>query len=235
MDGNGSLEIVVVGNVYDCSKSPYLSRYYGPFIFNADRTRFQAGAWDWRSTPVDTGAPLSEDYGLIENAQPNPALADLDGDGRLEILFASYDGRLHAYWLDKTEHGSWPFEVYDPADGFYSFASEPVVVDLDNNGLAEVIFTSWPQHGSGRSGKLYVLSAYGDLLHEVDLPAARGANWSGGLPAPTLANVDLDADLELVVNTSQAGAAVYDLPGSSNARILWGTGRGGYARSGTAP
>ena len=55
--------------------------------------------------------PLAEDYNVIESACPTPVVADLDGDGRKEILYPSYDGKLHAYWLDKTEHGSWPYDV----------------------------------------------------------------------------------------------------------------------------
>ncbi|KPK04025.1 MAG: hypothetical protein AMJ56_18175, partial [Anaerolineae bacterium SG8_19] len=68
-----------------------------------------------------------------------------DGNGLMEILFASYDGRLHAYWLDKTEHHQWPYNVNGTGPGI-RFASEPVVADLDNDGLAEVIFTSWPEN-----------------------------------------------------------------------------------------
>ena len=36
------------------------------------------------------------------------AANDLDGDGREEILLPSYDGKLHAWWLDKAEHGACP-------------------------------------------------------------------------------------------------------------------------------
>ncbi|MEW6504931.1 MAG: VCBS repeat-containing protein [Chloroflexota bacterium] len=232
LDNNGQLEIVVVGNVYDCSKDPYQSRYYSPFIFNADRTRFNISGFDWRSTPVDTGTPLSEDYNQIESALPNPVLADLDGDGLKEILYASYDGRVHAFWLDKTEHGSWPFSVYNAAEGFYRFASEPAVADLDDDGLAEVIFTSWPQKGNNRTGKLHILSAYGQPIFTVDLPAGRNGNWNGALPAPTLANVDNDNDLEIVLNTAYSGVVVYDLAGTARARLLWATGRGNYQRTG---
>jgi len=67
-----------------------------------------------------------------------------------EILFPSYDGKVHAYWLDKTEHGSWPYVV--PASGSpgdeFRFAGEPVVADVDNDGQAEVLFTSWPKKTS---------------------------------------------------------------------------------------
>jgi hypothetical protein len=233
LNGDGQREVVVTGNMYDCSTDPYSSRYMALMIFNPDRTRFNAGGFDWRSLPLDTGAPLSEDYGVIETAQPNPAIADLDGDGRQEVLFASYDGRVHAFWLDKTEHGSWPYAVYRPSEGFLRFASEPVVADLENDGLAEVIFTSWTQKGSRQTGKLHILSWDGQALFELPLPAPRSSSstWNGGLPAPTLANIDADPDLEVVINTSSSGVVAYDLPGTAAARILWGTGRGNFSRT----
>ena len=233
VNGDGVMEVVATGNVYDCHAGYPPSRYTGVYIFNADRSRFNTGGFDWRTTPVDTGAPLSEDYNIIESAEANPALADLDGDGRLEILFASYDGRLHAYWLDKSEHGNWPFSVYQPADGTLSFASEPAVADLDGDGHAEVIFTSWTQKGSGQTGKLVILDYLGNLLQSVNLPPAfGGADWNGALSAPTLANIDADPDLEVVINSANSGVLAYDLPGTANAIVTWGTGRGSYQRNG---
>lgn len=233
VNSDGINEAVVIGNVYDCIDG-YPSRYIGAFIFNADRSRFNEDGYDWRSIPQDTGAPLSEDYYEIESNMPNPAAADLDGDGNLEILYSSYDGRVHVFWLDKTEHGNWPYSVYNPSEGFFRFASEPVVADLDDNGYAEVIFTSWTQNGSGQTGKLHILDYLGNPLHEVPLPAAwDGSDWNGGLPAPTLADIDGDPDLEVVVNTAHTGLVAYDLPGTPQARILWGTGRGNYQRSGS--
>ena len=233
VNADGTNEAVVVGNMYDCIDG-YPSRYIALYIFNPDRSRFNTDGYDWRSIPWDTGAPLSEDYGVIESNQPNPAAADLDGDGNLEIIYSSYDGRMHAFWLDKSEHGSWPYSVYKPAEGFYRFASEPVIADLDDDGHAEVIFTSWTQHGSHQTGKLHVLDYLGNPIHEVALPGAYGgSDWNGALPAPTLADIDGDPDLEVVVNTAHSGVAAYDLPGTSQARILWGTGRGNYQRSGS--
>jgi hypothetical protein len=233
VNGDGVLEVIATGNVYDCDAGYPPSRYTGVYIFNADRSRFNTGGFDWRTAPVDTGAPISENYNTIESAQSNSAIADLDGDGKSEILFASYDGRLHAYWLDKTEHGNWPYVVSKPADGYMSFASEPTVADLDADGHAEVIFTSWVQKGSGKTGKLYILDYLGNPLHIVSLPSAFGSpNWNGSLPAPTIANIDSDPDLEVVLNTAHSGVVAYDLPGTSNAVVLWGTGRGSYQRSG---
>ncbi len=232
VDRDGATEVVAVGNVYDCIPR-YPSRYNGPFIFNADRSRFKAGSFDWSSTPVDTGLPLSEDYNLIENNQPNPVVADLDGDSLSETLYSSYDGKVHAFWLDKTEHGNWPYSVYSAAEGFYRFASEPAVADLDNDGHAEVIFASWPQKGNNRVGKLHILDYLGNPLHEVTLPSPFSGDWNSGLAAPTLADIDGDPDLEVVLNTAHSGLVAYDLPGTAEARILWGTGRWNYRRSGS--
>jgi uncharacterized repeat protein (TIGR01451 family) len=164
---------------------------------------------------------------------PNPVAADLDGDGNLEILHSSYDGRVHAYWLDKTEHGNWPYSVH--AGHAIRFASEPVVADLDDDGHAEVIFGSWVQKGSDQTGKLHILDYQGNPVHEVDLPPAFGSpDWNGALAAPTLANIDADADLEVVLNTAHSGFVAYELPGTAGARVLWGTGRGNQQRSGSS-
>src|SRR5436309_6238925 len=141
----------------------------------------------------------------------------------------------HAYWLDKTQHGSWPYTVPTsgaPGDDF-RFASEPVVVDLDNDGHAEVIFTSWPKKATGGVGQLHVLDYLGRELYRVDLPTpAIGAGWNGSLGAPTIANIDSDPDLELVMGTNASGVVAYKLPNTANARVLWGTGRGNYGRTG---
>ncbi len=238
VNGDGVPELIVIGNVYNCGTSPYTDLYHMPFILKLDRTRWSGSGFDWTVIPPDPGAggrPLSEDYNVIETAVPNPVVADLDGDGFMEILYPSYDGKVHAYWLDKAQHGSWPYTIPTlglPGDDF-RFASEPVVADLDNDGHAEVIFTSWPKKGTGGVGQLHILNYLGQELHRINLPAkAIGAGWNGGLGAPTLANIDADPDLEVVVGTVSSGVVAYDLPGTPNARILWGTGRGGPRRTG---
>ncbi|HEY4721939.1 MAG TPA: FG-GAP-like repeat-containing protein, partial [Anaerolineae bacterium] len=234
VNGDGTPEIIVVGNVYNCATDPYTDLYEMPFIFKADRSRWSGSGFDWTIIPPDPGAsarPLSEDWMVIENSVPNPVVADLDGDGRKEILYPAYDGRVHAYWLDKTEHGSWPFEVYSGL-GYYRFATEPVVADLDNDGKAEVIFASWTQHSSHQPGKLYLVSWDGNLIQSIDLPREPSDDWGGSLAAPTIADIDGDGAPEIVVGTVNMGVAAYDVSGTSNAQILWGTGRGNYQRTG---
>ena len=235
VNDDGTREIVVIGNVYNCGTSPYTSLYEIPYILNGDRTRWGADGYDWTVLPIPDGlaGPLTESYSVIESNQPNPAAADLDHDGNLEIIYPSYDGRVHVYWLNKTERGHWPYSVTQPGEGIYRFASEPVIADLNNDGYAEVIFASWAQKSSNQTGKLHILDAFGSPIHEINLPSAFGStSWNGGLAAPTLGNIDSDPDLEIVINTAHSGFVAYDLPGTENARILWGTGRGSYLRGG---
>jgi hypothetical protein len=235
VNGDGALEVIVVGDVYNCGVGdPAGDLYNLPWIFKPDRSRWSGSGYDWTAIPAPASGsgPLTQDYSVIENAVMNVVAADLDGDGLQEILYPSYDGRLHAYWLDKTQHGAWPFDV--PGEGI-RFVSEPAVVDLDGDGKAEVIVASWPQKGGGRVGQLHILDWQGNQLHAVNLPAPVGsATWNGGLGAPTVANIDLDADMEIVVGTSASGVVAYDLPGTAAARCHWCTGRGNFARTGLA-
>jgi hypothetical protein len=98
-----------------------------------------------------------------------------------------------------------------------------------------VIFGSWTENGSGQPGKLYVVSADGNLLQVLDLPYAPEDGRGGALAAPTLANIDGDPDLEIVLGTINQGLVAYDIENSAGARVLWQTGRGNFARSGLAP
>jgi len=236
VDGLGENEVVVTGRMHHSNGPSYPSLFSALFVFSADRSRFVSGAYDWQIIPTDTGAPIYEGYLIIDPLPLNPVVADLDGDGEKEILYSSFDGRVHAFWLDKTEHGAWPYEVYNESEGFFRFASEPVVVDLDADGLAEVIFSSWVEKGTNQWGRLHIVDSQGNMVHEIDFPDPLSfPDWNGGLAAPTLAELDGDPDLEILINTARSGVLAYDLPGTADAHVLWKTGRGNDLHNGAGP
>lgn len=118
-----------------------------------------------------------------------------------------------------------------------------MVVDLDNDGNAEVVVATWTDYSATSSGYLYVISSTGSLITSMQLPYGTSGEGDGALGAPTLANIDsgmserecsdcVDSNLEVVLMTEGSGLVAYEFSNSANAKILWQTGRGNWARSG---
>jgi len=233
LDRDGEAEIVLVGDFYDfCGEGAYTSLFQGPVVLRADRTRWKTAAFDWTALPAPdgAGAPLSLDFAEIESVAPNPTIADLDGDGLAEILYPSYDGRLHAMRLDRSEAPGWPIDLNPDPGAPLRFPSEAVAADLDGDGRLEVLFHVWTAKESNQDGELRIVDWQGALLASVPIPRA-DRSWSGALGAPTLANIDDDPDLEVLSGTTSVGLLAHALPGTAGARIAWGTSRGGFTRA----
>jgi hypothetical protein len=108
-----------------------------------------------------------------------------------------------------------------------------VAADLNRDGRPELVFGTYgPSRGDGR---LVVLSANGKRLHDLKL-RHQGLDGNGvGVPAaPSIADIDRDGRLEIVLTTFDHGIDVYRVPRSGTKRTPWPTGRGGLLRAGTA-
>ena len=220
LDGNGRNEVVVVGDVHDRADEaaanagadlPHL--YNELFIFNGDRTRFNSA---WSAEPTVKEPPLcpltNSDWEIMDRCMPDPVCADLDGDGKLEILYPDYAGKLNCYSLDHTQPGSWPINVYDGST--MEYAGAPAVHDLNGDGVPEVIFTTYTQKQGTKRGSLYIADNKGNILQKVELPAATDtANTvpNGCMSTPVIADVDGDGKVEIVLHTHLSGVTVYDL------------------------
>ncbi len=63
----------------------------------------------------------------------SPALADIDGDGRLEVMFGSSDRMMHSVNAeDGSPRWAWPCPML--------VRSSPALADIDTDGKAEVVF-----------------------------------------------------------------------------------------------
>ncbi|MFX0113645.1 MAG: FG-GAP repeat domain-containing protein [Candidatus Hodarchaeota archaeon] len=129
---------------------------------------YQAGEW---STTAKPG-----------HMPGNPSIADLNGDGYLEIILGAYDGRVHAWQHNGTELPGWPQRI-SPANRVFS---SPAVADLDNDNTLEIVV------GSDR----YVAAwhANGTELQGWPKPVP---GWFQS--SPSLADLDGDNDLEIVI------------------------------------
>jgi M6 family metalloprotease-like protein len=94
------------------------------------------GAWDPSGTPAE--APDPEEALAAE-----PAVADLDGDGRQDLVLVT-PRRVMASALDGTALRGFPAPLYEmfPLPDTTRLAGPAVVADLDGDGLAEVVTTT---------------------------------------------------------------------------------------------
>jgi hypothetical protein len=232
IDGDGQMEIVLAGDHETSWSTTNLG--VSVWVLEPDLTRLDGWLW-----PRNSDLPLQYgDDGLgpnIVDTTPSPSVANLDGNPGLEILVPAYDGLLYAFRPDGTV--MWDYEFAKPGEPFAG-ASEALVADLNGDGAPEIIFTTYTSGSPGlpdRPAHLVILNENGAELQRVEI-AGRGS-----MAAPTIADVDGDGKLELVISLKDSpggglsGVQIWDLPGSSTNCVLWGTGRGGWLRQGYLP
>jgi len=142
------------------------------------------------------------------------ALADLDGDDRLEIVAAGWESRtVHVLGVDGFELKGWPLVPQVNA----ATRSVPVVGDVDGDGFPDVVLASpgfWLQvlvgGDTSRVGGVRAWRADGTVidLHPLTPPdglvmeAVGGSAWNR-LPPAALADLDGDGKLDIVAGTIQ--------------------------------
>ncbi|HZA14646.1 MAG TPA: VCBS repeat-containing protein, partial [Myxococcaceae bacterium] len=228
VDLDGAPEVVLVGDREYSETYEMLGASL--WVLNPDASRPRG--WEW---PKNAGAPLiTADPGRnIVQTLPSPAVADLDGQPGVEIVFPASDGYLHVYGGDGVEHWKLRFGVGARP---YRGATEPVIADLNRDGRPEIVFATF---STGRPGvaevpvALMVVSAAGEVLHQVPLPGR------GAMAAPSIADLEGDGDLEIVLSLKDSspagGVQIFEVPGSGTNCLEWPTARGNLLRTGAYP
>ncbi len=150
-----------------------------------------------------------------ENWLAAPAVADLDGDGAMEIIAARHS--VLYVWENTGElrwRAAWSHNASDSEDhGSSRMWSSPVVADFDNDGDLEIAVGSDADSSSGVNVAVY------DHLGEL-LPGWP-QHFGGSDEVRSICGGDLDGDgyVEVVVNKTSAGptTAVYQLDGTLRA------------------
>ena len=235
IDGDGKAEVVCVSNVE--KDVPYDTKHHSVMVLQGS---YGDGAGSARRLPgwdhlPSSGYPLSRDghtWYPPENP-PAPTVVNITGNRQPEILYAAHDG--YVYCLSSTASQLWRTDIRHGRTLMY--ASEIMAADLNRDGLAELILTTYgdPENLAPNQphGYLMILDRDGNVLFDIELPE-QGTNGNGkGAPAaPTVMDLNGDGTLEIVVQTFGVGCFVYTVPDSAENLLLWPTGRGNYFRDG---
>jgi hypothetical protein len=158
---------------------------------------------------------------------PSPVLANILGDSHPEILASLNDGAVYAYGSDAQLRWIYNFAGGAPK----TFASEPVVADLNKDGRPEIIFGTFSLSDNG--GHLIILDNTGAELFNITLQnQAKNGNGIGVPAAPAVGDIDGDGTLEIALTTFDHGLDIYNVPGSGTGCQPWPTGRGNTLRNG---
>lgn len=196
----------------------------------ATSTTGRVYVWDSRGRRRK-GWPKTLDRGVVKPAIPRPdqpftrlptrgasappVLFDLDGDKRLEIIQAAWDGRLHAWRPDGSRLAGWPVEVRLPASDQAppgrdvlvddrKLDTPPSIADLDGDGSPEVLIRSQYAHVVGEGiqpggvGHVHAYQADGDAvpgypIHQQSVVMYYGSAQefiTEGSTVPSVADVD---------------------------------------------
>ena len=243
LDRDGKNEVIGVPNVE--KKEPYETQAYAFMVLDG---AYGNGARSARRHQGFNRLPLTSKPAVRPDGDwyppsgiPAPTLVNLRGNRRPEIVAPIPDGRIYA--ISPKGKRLWRYDYAHPPLGSKlpglapsgrakTFASEVVAADLNRDGRSELVFGTYGL--APNSGRLVVLSAKGKKLYDLRL-RHQGTNGNGiGIAAaPSIADIDHDGKLEIVVTTIDHGIDVYRVKRSNAKTLPWPTGRGNLLRNGS--
>ena len=207
-----------------------LYTYAAPVVGDVDRDGNKgivcvvSGGYDYKIVTVGLdGSIRYHSQARIRNPfYGTPALGDINKDGYLEAILASYNG-IYAFNRNGTLVSGFPLEQESTyvttfvANGYlisvdypFMFTSSPVLGDVNGDGNLDVII------GSPEFGVLGFDGLTGKKLDYFPLSATAGVS-----APPLICDIDHDGKTEVVVGSDDGVFHVWKLPGDP-ASLAWG-------------
>jgi len=220
-DNNGTLEIAFticadsIACVINCHGQflPGWPKNIGPYYFLGNPVSVgdidKDGYYDvvalsaqhlyvWNSEGQDLpGWPAAIPPDLYPSHFSAPSLGDLDNDGKLEILFSTYEhsqflyGQLFVYHSDGSLMEGWPVTLSDAVP-----VTTPTIGDIDNDEELEVVVVMTPK---ATVDNVYVFDVRGKVEKSWHIP-----DWADYYFDPVLVDVDDNGYSDIVVSTNQS-------------------------------
>jgi hypothetical protein len=223
VDGDGINEIVLLGHVQNVSKTDLL-KGVALWVVRSDASRIPGWETPFHASNYLAGLRHFQGTNIV-GATNQVTIADINPNKPgPEFIFAGLDGKIHSVASDKSE--LWSF-IYTTDTTVLT--GGVVVGDLSRDSIPEIVFNTYSTEND--KGALFVLDASGNQLHRVPLPRR------GAMPVPTLADIDNNGTVEIVVSLKDAedkveSVLVYTVASSSVNQLIWPTGRGNLLRNG---
>jgi len=201
LDGDGVLEIISVtsdGAIHALNGAgeylPGFPAYTDPIpavLGHADSPGYASGA-------VNPAPP--------EGVMATPAVGDIDGDGNLDIVVASFAGRVYAFDTAGQRLPGFPVSIQGREHDEYQdnmawdngIAAAPSLGDIDGDGSLDIVVGAMDQ-------RLYVWDGAGDLRQGYPMDLCLDCEEVGAriLSSPAIGDVDNDGDLDVAIGTNE--------------------------------
>ena len=175
LDGDGKPEIVVTS--------------YAGTIYIVDSAGKELEGWPKRlpyvpSCSLDPANPtpqpcMSEDSRIARGAFAAPVLEDMNGDGKLDIIQAAFDGNIYVFDIEGHDLPGFPAPIHyaGPLGGVVPptgrVFTTPAVADFNGDGIPDLLVGSSEKLGTGGgSGAVYLVDGRGTKAPSLYFP-----NW----------------------------------------------------------